>query len=207
MALAEDPGRVIWLYPDERAVFFPEKIRPSRSMMKFMRKSLGSYTVWINRRPREVIRACKEVHGRVETWINDDFVRVYPSMPNYVSVEVRNRDDELVGGLYGLAMGRLFAGESMFSLETNVSKLAFHLMMLQCRLFGFECFDSQIINPHTRSLGCQIIDHGSYLKILAENLRRRIPEGFLETRRIYPDPDLPEDEFLRRLRTPSVPDR
>ncbi|MBQ8707264.1 MAG: leucyl/phenylalanyl-tRNA--protein transferase [Succinivibrionaceae bacterium] len=206
MALTEDPESVIWMYPDERAVFFPERIRPSRSMMKFMRRSLDAYTVWINRRPRDVIRACMEVHGREEdTWINDDFVRIYPSMPNYVSVEVCDRDDRLVGGLYGLALGRLFAGESMFSLETNVSKLAFHMMMLQCRLFGMECFDSQIINPHTRSLGCEVIANRIYRKILNENVRRQIPEGFLRMRQIYPDPALSREDFLDRLLTLFAP--
>jgi leucyl/phenylalanyl-tRNA--protein transferase len=81
------------------------------------------------------------------------------------------REDRLVGGLYGISLGRIFCGESMFSIESNTSKFAFWQLVEHVKKLGFYCIDAQVPNPHLMSLGATIITKTHYLKILADALK------------------------------------
>ncbi len=198
-------GLIGWFYPPKRAVFDLDAVVCHRSMIKFIRGSLSRYRIWINRNPTEVVRACSlnSGKGRASTWISEDFIRVYPSMPNFVSVEVYNSADELAGGLYGLCAGKLFAGESMFSFETNTSKLAFYFLVQYCRRYGFDYIDSQILNPHTESLGCKEIDNETYQSILQRYRKENPDPSFFETKLLYPVSDAETECFLDSLKRPG----
>ncbi len=156
---------ILWWSPDPRAVLYPESFHQSRSLRRFLRQS--PFTVTIDRAFDRVIEHCAE--GRDEgTWITPDILLAYQQLHQQGiahSIEVWEQDI-LVGGIYGVAMGALFCGESMFSLRENASKTG---LWAFCRHFsrcGGQLIDCQVINPHTASLGAEEISRRAYLDAL-----------------------------------------
>jgi leucyl/phenylalanyl-tRNA--protein transferase len=197
MYLGEGLNLIGWFYPSCRAVFDLSHIICHRSMMKFIRGTLSGYSVWINRNPAGVMRACSlTTDSRSSTWITEDFISTYPALPNFLSVEVYNSDDQLAGGLYGLCLGKLFAGESMFSFETNTSKLAFYFLAYHCCRYGIDYIDSQILNDHTESLGCRVIDNSEYERILHHYSDIAVDPSFFDCRALYPASDADTEGFM-----------
>ncbi|WED20765.1 leucyl/phenylalanyl-tRNA--protein transferase [Vibrio sp. JC009] len=172
------PGEpILWWSPSPRAVFFPDEYKPSKSLKKFYRKS--NYKVSVNHATKDVIRLCSESRPLEETWIVSDMVKAYQKLSEMGfchSVEVWE-DGELIGGLYGIAVGSVFCGESMFSKKTNASKIAMWLFCQHFTRCGGELVDGQIINPHTASLGAQEIARSEYLKKLKELKEHRLTPG------------------------------
>lgn len=155
---------ILWWSPDPRAVLFPETLRVSRSLAKSLRNR--GYEIRIDTAFEDVIRACAAPRAsQPETWITRDMMDAYNqlhALGHARSVEVW-RDGLLRGGLYGVSMGRVFFGESMFSLERDASKVALvHL----CRS-GFELIDCQVVSGHLLRLGAVELPRKDFTRLLA----------------------------------------
>lgn len=156
---------ILWWSPDPRAVLFPEKFHLSRSMKRFHQRS--PYRVTLNECFQEVIEGCAS--DREEgTWITNEVKRAWLQLydaGHAQSVEVW-LDKTLVGGIYGLALGQIFCGESMFSRSENASKTALLVFSDYFRRQGGKLIDCQVLNPHTASLGAEEIARAEYLNQL-----------------------------------------
>jgi len=159
---------IYWWSPNPRAVLFPNKIRLSRSLRKTIRNK--GYTISFDNDFSTVITSCaapRENSGG--TWITNEMYLAYIRLHQLGiahSVEVRNKDNELVGGLYGVVSGGIFSGESMFSKERDTSKIAFTALAWHMQHWGYSLIDCQIENPHLMSLGAENISRKEYLSIL-----------------------------------------
>ena len=158
------PGEpILWWSPDPRCVVIPDQIHISRSMRKRLKKK--DYTVVFDRNFSSVMDACSAPRKDAEgTWISDQMKLAYNALHKEGvahSVEVYI-NDELVGGLYGLSMGKLFFGESMFSRAKDSSKIAFILMVEQLQKWGYALIDCQVSNDHLFSLGAIEISRESF---------------------------------------------
>tara|TARA_B110000240_G_C13419808_1_gene418953 strand:+ start:479 stop:1117 length:639 start_codon:yes stop_codon:yes gene_type:complete len=156
---------IVWYCPSERMVLFPEEIKVSKSMQKIMVKN--RFVITENKAFKEVIYNCKNIDRKdgFGTWITDDMEQAYINLHkkgSAKSIEIW-LDNELVGGLYGLEINNIFCGESMFSVVSNASKLAFiHLVKSQ----KYKLIDCQIYNNHLASLGAREVDRNTFLNIL-----------------------------------------
>ncbi len=161
-------GRIRWYSPDPRAVIPLESFHVPRSLRRTIRR--GLFDVRVNTAFRAVIRACAE---RPETWISDEIVRAYEALHALGlahSVETW-QGERLVGGLYGVALGGAFFGESMFSRVTDASKVALVALVERLRARGFTLLDTQFLTPHLARFGAVEIPRGEYLRRLAAALR------------------------------------
>jgi leucyl/phenylalanyl-tRNA--protein transferase len=159
-----------WYCPMQRFVIFPDEIHISHSMRTLMNKK--AYHVTFNDDFDGVIAGCSEVDGRYDmkgAWLGEEIMKAYRHLNRQgyaVSVEVWNSENELAGGLYGVAMGPCFIGESMFSREPNTSKLALiHLAKFMQRIGG-KMIDCQLETPHLKSMGGRFIPYTEYLELL-----------------------------------------
>ncbi len=173
-----NPGSpILWWSPDPRCIIRPARFQPSRSLAKRLRQ--GHFHVTVDRCFREVMQACAEPRAYADgTWINTPMIRSYTELHKRGiahSVEVWNPQEELVGGLYGLNLGQLFFGESMFSRETDASKVAFAHLMQLTRDWGFPLVDCQMENPHLISLGAELIPRADFIQTLATYCNRPGP--------------------------------
>lgn len=165
-----NPGEpILWWSPDPRGVIRPEQIKLSRSSAKSSRKY--GYHFSLNFAFDSVIRACARVRkDREGTWISDEMIAAYNKLHTNGfahSIEVW-QGDRLVGGLYGVSLGRMFCGESMFHYSDNASKAAFYQLGRFCQDIGIELIDCQIQNPHLASLGVYEIPRAQFLEHLRE---------------------------------------
>ncbi len=164
MAESRD-GDIYWHSPDPRAIFNIYEIEPPRSIRQIIRK--GNFIITENRQFPEVIKACSV---REDTWISDEIIESYINLHNegYAQSVETWFNGELAGGLYGVTIGGAFFGESMFSLVSNASKIAFYYLVEKLRRLGFVLLDTQYLNEHTQLLGAVEIPKALYLKILKE---------------------------------------
>ena len=159
-------GQALWYSPDPRMVMFPENFRLSRSLRRLLRNdALG---ISADRDFPAVIAACAATRRRGQdgTWISDEMMEAYTRLHELGwahSVEVWE-EGELVGGLYGLAIGRMFYGESMFSRRDNASKFAFAYLIRLLRERGFGMIDCQMHTDHLASLGAAEIPRSEFLQ-------------------------------------------
>ncbi len=160
---------ITWWSPDPRASSPRGGMHVSRSLAKTIRQ--GRFGVTFDRAFRAVMEGCAEPRpGRKETWITASFISAYTRLHElgYAhSVEVWN-GERLAGGLYGVAIGAFFAGESMFSAEENASKVALVAMEERLRQSGFLLFDVQFVTPHLATMGAVEIPRTDYLRRLHE---------------------------------------
>lgn len=159
-----------WYCPMKRFVIFPDEVHISHSMRSLMNKH--EFSVTFNKDFDGVIEGCSSAGGRYYmngAWLGEDMMNAYKNMNRLgyaTSVEVWDPEHKLVGGLYGMAMGRCFIGESMFSTVPNASKLALiHLARFMKRIGG-ELIDCQLETPHLKSMGGRFISYKEYLDIL-----------------------------------------
>lgn len=167
-----NPGEpVLWWSPDPRCVIEPSQVHISRSLRKQLRRS--HYTVTFDRAFSQVMQACAEPRGAESgTWISPEMILAYTKLHRSGiahSVEVWD-NEHLVGGLYGLAIGSLFFGESMFSREINTSKIAFSFLCVQLERWNFRLVDCQVYNPHLESLGAKLISRDMFLSLLKQHI-------------------------------------
>ncbi len=164
---------LLWWSPDPRTVLFPDELHVSRSLRKRMRH--GDYRVTFDKAFAEVIQGCAGPRSYADgTWITtpmqDAYVRLH-EMGVAHSVEVWQQG-QLVGGLYGLAMGELFFGESMFSRATDASKVGFVTLVERLREWGFALIDCQMPTRHLESFGARSIPRAAFAEALAMHLDR-----------------------------------
>ena len=163
-------GVIQWWCPMERFVIFPDEIHISHSMRTFIRK--GEYDLSVNQAFHEVIRACGEQRMNMEgAWLGEDMIAAYTRLheQNFAaSVEVWE-GERLVGGLYGVTLGRCFFGESMFSLVPNASKLALIYLAQVFRENGGELIDCQFETPHLKSMCGRYISYEEYMEYLRKD--------------------------------------
>lgn len=154
----QDGQPLLWWSPDPRTVLFPDELHVSRSLGKCLRQQ--RFSVTFDQDFAAVIQACSGPRAYADgTWITRDMQAAYRTLHGlgYAhSVEVR-QGSELVGGLYGLAIGRLFFGESMFSRADNASKVGFVTLVKQLARWGFALIDCQMPTEHLHSLGARAI--------------------------------------------------
>ena len=160
---------ILWWSPDPRMVLIPGEFRVSRSLAKSLRDT--AYEARFDSAFEQVMRACAAPrNGQRGTWIHEDMIAAYSALHalGYAhSVEVW-RDDMLVGGLYGIAIGRMFYGESMFSAVPNGSKIALAHLTRQLDRWRFGMIDCQMNTPHLASLGAREIPRGEFIAKLQE---------------------------------------
>jgi leucyl/phenylalanyl-tRNA--protein transferase len=159
---------ILWWCPDPRFVLFPEELRFSKSMKVFLNKNAFDFT--INKSFIEVIRNCKEVKrsGQIGTWITDEVESAYVHLHHLghaFSAEAW-KGAELVGGVYGIKLGKVFFGESMFSKASNASKYAFIKFVEHLQQHGVELIDCQVYTEHLESLGARMISRQKFLAYL-----------------------------------------
>jgi leucyl/phenylalanyl-tRNA--protein transferase len=165
---------ILWWSPDPRAVLLPENLKISRSLKKTLRKKI--FRVTLDQRFADVIQACADIRRGEEdtgTWITPDMMNAYSKLHElgYAhSVEVWH-EDKLVGGLYGIALGKAFFGESMFSRMTDASKTGFCYLVRQLEKWGFRFIDCQVESAHLASLGAKPIPRKQFIEMLKETLK------------------------------------
>lgn len=164
----EDDEPILWWSPNPRMVLFLEELIISKSMRNILNRN--SFKVTFNENFREVISNCQKIKrdGQHGTWITNDMIEAYCKLNELgiaKSVEVW-QNDKLVGGLYGIDVGHVFCGESMFSKVSNASKVAFISLVNQLRKGNYQLLDCQVYNEHLESLGCREIDRDDFMNIL-----------------------------------------
>lgn len=164
----EDDEPIIWWSPNPRMVLFLDELVVSKSMRNILNRNI--FRVTFNQNFREVISNCQQVKrgGQNGTWITNDMIEAYCKLNELgiaKSVEVW-QNDELVGGLYGVDLGHIFCGESMFSKVSNASKVAFIALVNQLEKDKYTLLDCQVYNEHLESLGCREIDRTDFMEIL-----------------------------------------
>jgi leucyl/phenylalanyl-tRNA--protein transferase len=163
----DDP--VTWWSPDPRAIFELDRFHVPRSLQRVLKR--GTFTVTVDQAFRAVMEGCAEpALERYTTWISPAFVEAYVNLHragHAHSVECW-REGRLVGGLYGVALGGFFAGESMFHREDNASKVALAFLIERLRRRGFALCDTQMLTPITRRLGGVLLPRDVYLARLAQ---------------------------------------
>ena len=161
-----DPSPILWWSPDPRLVLFPGELKISRSLRRVIKKQV--FTLTMNSSFGEVIRACAQTHG--ETWITGEMIEAYAALHElgYAHSFESRHEGRLVGGLYGIALGRAFFGESMFSAMNDASKVALVFLVGFLADLGFEFIDCQTTTEHLKRLGAREIPRKEFLRLLAK---------------------------------------
>jgi leucyl/phenylalanyl-tRNA--protein transferase len=158
----------VWWCPNPRFVLYPANLKVSKSMKQVLKKN--NFRFSINEAFSEVINNCKKIYrtGQDGTWITNEVVASYKKMHEYGyahSAEVW-LNEELVGGLYGIRLGKVFFGESMFSLVSNASKYAFINYVQQLKKESVQLIDCQVYTEHLESLGASMVPRDEFIKLL-----------------------------------------
>lgn len=159
---------ILWWAPNPRMVLFLDELVVSKSMRNILNRN--SFKLTFNQNFREVISNCKKIKrdGQNGTWISNEMLEAYCKLNEMgiaKSIEVW-QNNTLVGGLYGIDLGTVFCGESMFSRVSNASKVAFIALANQLRESNYKLLDCQVYNEHLDSLGCREIEREAFMKIL-----------------------------------------
>jgi leucyl/phenylalanyl-tRNA--protein transferase len=164
----------LWWSPDPRFVLFPAELHVSRSMQKVIAKNVFDFR--INTSFEEVITACASVprQGQDGTWITTEMKQVYIDLHKvgYAHSAEAWYGNELAGGVYGIQLGKVFFGESMFSKKANASKFAFIRFVQNLRQQGTMLVDCQVYTPHVETLGARLIDRDSFAGLVAKLCRK-----------------------------------
>lgn len=162
---------ILWWCPDPRAILFPERLKISRSLAKTIRNR--GFETRIDHSFREVLRHCGSTELRPGgTWLSPEMRAAYLRLHKlgYAHSVETWLDDRLVGGLYGIALGRVFFGESMFSLERDASKVALNRLCNELVQRGYQVVDCQMATPHLMSLGAELIPRPAFIELLGAHV-------------------------------------
>lgn len=168
-----DGEPILWWCPDPRFVLYPNELKVAKSMRPYFNQN--KFQVTFDKQFRSVINACKvSKRGgqQIGSWITNEMLEAYCHLHQlgYAhSVEVISEDGELVGGLYGISLGKLFFGESMFTKVDNASKFGFITLVQKLTERGFWLVDCQQETKHLSSLGAKLISRSLFLEILKKN--------------------------------------
>ena len=180
----EDP--IFWWSPSPRCVLYPSQFHESKSLKKSLKKE--PLTVRIDTQFEEVMKQCAALRGEDGTWISDQIIAAYSDLHRQGvahSVEVY-QGNQLVGGLYGLAIGQIFFGESMFSRVTDASKVATKILCAELEKANYAVIDCQVYNPHLASLGAVEIERNEFEQLLT-HCKRTPSHNPWAKRNWYPD--------------------
>lgn len=164
---------ILWWSPDPRLVLFPDKINISRSLNRKIKKNL--FTVRVNTAFEQTIDACAMPRKDEGTWLVEDMIEAYTHLHKlgYAHSIETWRQDTLVGGLYGIGMGGAFFGESMFSLESDASKIALVMLAKYLKKNHFDLIDCQVQTPHLMRMGATDIPRNDFLDRLKHSVKRK----------------------------------
>lgn len=174
-----NPGEpILWWTPNPRSVLFIDSLKIKRSLRKTIQKLEWdeSLTVTLDQNFSDVMQACATVprEGQDGTWISPEMLAAYQSLHqsgHAHSVEVW-QDGQLVGGLYGIAIGKMFFGESMFSKVSDSSKIALVALAMQLKAWGFKLIDTQVETPHLNSLGACTISRVEFEELIQQQINQ-----------------------------------
>ncbi|WP_447635201.1 leucyl/phenylalanyl-tRNA--protein transferase [Flavobacterium microcysteis] len=167
----DDDEPILWWSPPERMVLFPEEFKVSKSMRNILNQ--GIFKVTFNQNFRDVITNCSAIKrdGQQGTWISEQMIEAYTKLHEMGiarSIEVW-QDELLVGGLYGIDLGHVFCGESMFSKASNASKVAFVSLVRKLKEENYKLLDCQVHNSHLESLGAREISREDFMEIIKKD--------------------------------------
>ncbi len=169
----DDHSPILWWSPDPRLVLFPEKFKVSDSLSRTIRK--GQFTIKTDTDFEGVIRQCAMIRrkGQNGTWLTPEMITAYIRLhrAGYAHSFETWSGDNLVGGLYGVSLGRAFFGESMFHHVRDASKVALHALVKWCIEHNFQFIDAQQSTSHLKSLGAEDIPRGRFLTMLEDALK------------------------------------
>ena len=164
---------ILWWSPDPRFVLYPDELKISKSMKVLLKRNAFDFT--INKAFTEVINNCKAISRKDQqgTWITDDVKKAYIRMHElgYAHSAEVWQNGRLTGGLYGIRLGNIFFGESMFSNASNASKYGFIKYVDQLKKEGVQLIDCQVYTEHLESLGARMIDRKIFMQELHWNLK------------------------------------
>lgn len=174
---------IMWFSPDPRLVIFLDNLYVSGTLKKVIKS--GVFEVRFDTAFEEVIKRCAkaERRGQDGTWITDDMIRAYVRLNHegYAHSVETFHDGELVGGLYGVSLGGVFFGESMFHEMSNASKIALYYLVKKLEDWNFDFIDSQVPNDHMRSLGGVEVRRDDFLRLLGDSLQKKTMRGSWDT--------------------------
>ncbi len=166
-----DDEPILWWSPNPRFVLYPTELKISKSMKTVLNKQLFTFT--INKDFNAVMQHCKNVNrpGQDGTWISNEVITAYTNLhqQGYAISAETWQNNTLVGGLYGIKLGNIFFGESMFSLVPNASKFAFIKLVQLLQQQGVVLIDCQIYTEHLESLGARMIEREEFVKIISNS--------------------------------------
>src|SRR5258705_3382415 len=161
---------ILWWCPDPRFVLFPDELKISKSMKPLLKRNEFDFT--INKAFKQIIRECKKISrpGQQGTWITDEVEKAFIKMHElgYAHSAEVWKDGELAGGLYGIRLGKVFFGESMFSKQNNASRFAFIRYVQQLKNEGVRLIDCQVYTGYLESLGARMILRADFIRLLNE---------------------------------------
>lgn len=163
-----DDQPVLWWSPDPRMVMKPTDLKISRSLRKSLRKNI--FTVTFDKAFDRIVNECAAPRNYTnETWITDDMKQAYTRLhqAGYAHSVECWKDEQLVGGLYGISIGKVFFGESMFSRVTDASKVAYVFLVKHLKQWGYQLIDCQVYTEHLESLGAGCISRNKFIQQLA----------------------------------------
>jgi leucyl/phenylalanyl-tRNA---protein transferase len=165
-----NPGEpILWWSPDPRLVLFPDKLNISRSLSKTLRKQ--PFQIRYDSAFYRVVKACAEPRSEESgTWITDDMLQAYLTLHHLGVAHSFEawQDGQLVGGLYGIAIGQVFFGESMFHRKTDASKVVFAHLIQQLTAWDYQLIDCQVSSEHLLSLGAEDIPRSRFTELLTK---------------------------------------
>ena len=192
MAETYSSKEIYWIEPKKRGVFLFNNIKIPKKFKKFLKKN--NFQIAIDNNFEQVINNCAKLNSsRKDTWINSTIKKIYIEMHNNGlahSVECY-LNKELVGGLYGIKIGRIFFGESMFSFVSNASKVTLVHLLERLKIGGFKILDTQFINEHLKQFGAIEVSNKEFKSIIQKNINKEAnfyfysEKGFLPTH-LYP---------------------
>ena len=162
---------ILWWSPDPRMVLFPNELKISQSLRKTIKKH--DYQIRTDSQFTQIMEACAQPRkNQAGTWIHPQMIAAYTALHEMGWAHCVETwiDDQLVGGLYGVSIGRIFFGESMFSLKPNASKIAFVHLVQQLQQWQFDLIDCQVRTSHLASLGAREISRGQFRQILDRSI-------------------------------------
>ena len=160
---------ICWWCPDPRFVLYPSELKISKSMKTVLNN--GTFRFTTNKAFKQVMENCRQVlrKGEPGSWINDDMISAYTELHanGYAQSAEAWKEGKLVGGLYGIRLGNIFFGESMFSTESNASKFAFINYVTQLRKENVQLIDCQVYSQHLETLGARMISRTLFLDLIS----------------------------------------
>ncbi|MEW6145881.1 MAG: leucyl/phenylalanyl-tRNA--protein transferase [Thermodesulfobacteriota bacterium] len=170
---------ILWFSPDPRLVLTLEDLYVSRKLKKVLKSA--QFEVFFDTAFGDVIRSCSAVSrkGQTGTWITRDMIRAYTELHElgYAHSVETYHEGELAGGLYGVAIGGVFFGESMFHIVSDTSKVALYHLVEKLRELGFDFIDSQVPNTHMKRMGGREVGRESFLVMLRDAVNKKTPLG------------------------------